>query len=471
MRIRCPENLDFAYTPLPPYIYKSHDSKITGIFTRFLSDAVNFWCAGKTNITYTEVLSGFHGLESKIVNNTADVIFPIPSKLKSKFFLGRPYVPIIESPGIAFFSSKNPNAGDAIINALSNGWPALIIVILSAMIAGIAFWFIELTRDSRSSKNHRRENIHFSTEGLFRGFYWAMVTMTTVGYGDFYPKSTIGRLLATLWILTGTVIISLFTASITTILLASCLTNDVTMNRAKIAVIKSSTEYKLAVRRHAIPMEQSSVQDMVQMISSARAEGALLDSFVAGYYQESFNKFRLVDIIEHVFSYGSVLTRKGLWIEPLIREYARNNKDKLFDYMSNSVRPLKSKNFATAAVEKSSSLLDIRNNAMSSTLLVIIAIIGVLFIAGNLWDRCHLRKRKGYISSKRSRSQRANQEHNLEELQKSHMITKMDTLREMKLDIEKFRDLLKVQLALAQRKTGLSVPEDDWAISNIELIT
>ena len=58
-------------------------------------------------------------------------------------------------------------------------------------------------------------------------------------YGDFYPKSALGRLLATIWILMGIVIISLFTATVTTILLAACLANDVTLNGAHVSWPKS----------------------------------------------------------------------------------------------------------------------------------------------------------------------------------------------------------------------------------------
>ena len=60
------------------------------------------------------------------------------------------------------------------------------------------------------------------------------VSNTILRYGDFYPKSTFGRLLATVWILMGIVIISLFTATVTTILLAACLANDVSLNGAKV---------------------------------------------------------------------------------------------------------------------------------------------------------------------------------------------------------------------------------------------
>lgn len=51
--------------------------------------------------------------------------------------------------------------------------------------------------------------------GLGQGFWWSAVTMTTVGYGDKAPKTFLGRLLALVWMFSGVVIISVFTAAIT----------------------------------------------------------------------------------------------------------------------------------------------------------------------------------------------------------------------------------------------------------------
>jgi voltage-gated potassium channel len=56
-----------------------------------------------------------------------------------------------------------------------------------------------------------RKDFHSIGEGM----WWAVQTVTTVGYGDVVPHGTGGRLIATAVMLTGIAFISLVTASVT----------------------------------------------------------------------------------------------------------------------------------------------------------------------------------------------------------------------------------------------------------------
>lgn len=60
-----------------------------------------------------------------------------------------------------------------------------------------------------------------AARGVPSGFWWATVTMTTVGYGDKAPKSPLGRAVALVWMLCSMIIIASVTATI-----ASSLTID-----------------------------------------------------------------------------------------------------------------------------------------------------------------------------------------------------------------------------------------------------
>lgn len=83
----------------------------------------------------------------------------------------------------------------------------LLILILGGMVVffGGLVWLIE-------RKNHHFER---NLQGLLSSFWWSAVTMTTVGYGDKVPISNLGRFVAFLWMLCSIIIISIFTASIT----------------------------------------------------------------------------------------------------------------------------------------------------------------------------------------------------------------------------------------------------------------
>ena len=61
--------------------------------------------------------------------------------------------------------------------------------------------------------------IHFADHKNFpdigEGLWWAIQTVTTVGYGDVVPTDTLGRLVASLVMLTGIAFLTVITATIT----------------------------------------------------------------------------------------------------------------------------------------------------------------------------------------------------------------------------------------------------------------
>jgi voltage-gated potassium channel len=59
---------------------------------------------------------------------------------------------------------------------------------------------------------------HDDFSSLGKGMWWAVQTLTTVGYGDVVPETTTGRLIATVLMLTGIAFITVLTGSVTALL-------------------------------------------------------------------------------------------------------------------------------------------------------------------------------------------------------------------------------------------------------------
>ncbi len=87
-------------------------------------------------------------------------------------------------------------------------------------LVGFGVWLFERKRNPEQFGGSR-------LQGLGSGFWWAAVTMTTVGYGDKAPKTLGGRLVGFVWMFAGVIVISGFTAAIATSLTVNAISTDI----------------------------------------------------------------------------------------------------------------------------------------------------------------------------------------------------------------------------------------------------
>jgi len=85
-------------------------------------------------------------------------------------------------------------------------WLSLVFIVV-----GVLIWFLEHRGNEEMFDKH-------PVRGIWAGFWWAGVTMTTIGYGDKAPKTVGGRLLGLLWMLVAMGLTASLTASITSVL-------------------------------------------------------------------------------------------------------------------------------------------------------------------------------------------------------------------------------------------------------------
>lgn len=103
---------------------------------------------------------------------------------------------------------------------ISPGFLAVIAGLLAVLVTvGVLIWLAE----RRANALFRRERL----SGIGSGLGWSAVTMTTVGYGDKAPQTLLGRVIGMLWMFAGLILVSTFTAAITTTLTVNELSTSI----------------------------------------------------------------------------------------------------------------------------------------------------------------------------------------------------------------------------------------------------
>lgn len=86
------------------------------------------------------------------------------------------------------------------------------------------------------AERHDPANANITTFG--EAVWWSLVTVTTVGYGDFYPVTMQGRVIATLLMLSGIALLGVVTAGLASWLISRISDSDESDRTAKLADIQ-----------------------------------------------------------------------------------------------------------------------------------------------------------------------------------------------------------------------------------------
>lgn len=82
-------------------------------------------------------------------------------------------------------------------------------VAIRTAVSAAVIWLVAALAVTDAERGHGG-----SIQALSDGMWWALTTMATVGYGDIYPTTAMGRLIAACLMLTGIAVLSLATAAV-----------------------------------------------------------------------------------------------------------------------------------------------------------------------------------------------------------------------------------------------------------------
>ncbi len=176
-------------------------------------------------------------------------------------------------------------------------------------------------------------------KGVWEGFWWAAVTLTTVGYGDKSPQGVAGRLLGLFWMFVGILLVSYFTASVTTQLTVSRLEGDINqpsdLAGRKVATVRGSTSEKFLEKILAKVSAFDDFENAVTALGKGQVEALVYDAPVLIYYanNEGSSRFRVAGAIFDHQSYGVALAHGGSLRENLNRALLRLREDGRYDHI------------------------------------------------------------------------------------------------------------------------------------------
>jgi ABC-type amino acid transport substrate-binding protein len=175
---------------------------------------------------------------------------------------------------------------------LSSQFVAVVGILLAVLlVAATCVWLFERRRNAEMFGGS-------PSAGIGKAFWWSAVTMTTVGYGDKAPRTLGGRTVAIAWMFISIIILSSFTAAITSSLTVSQLGGTVRdlgdLYRARVGVVGGTTAAAFladeGIRSQSFPSTREGLAAAVAGHLDAVVQDApILEYIVANEYPDKLH--------------------------------------------------------------------------------------------------------------------------------------------------------------------------------------
>ena len=330
-----PHVLRVGTTSAPPFSMKLRDGKWTGI-------SIELWreLAAELGLEFRLEERKFTDLLAGLEDGSLDVgvtAITVTAERESVMDFTHPF--FITGLAIAVPSEGAPLHWLRVAEHFLTLHFLYVVVALTLVLvaAGFLVWVFE----------RRRNPEHFNGElpqGIGEGVWWAIVTMTTVGYGDKSPKSLGGRVVATAWMFVSIIILSSFTAAITSSLTISQLGGSVKgladLNHLRVGSIEGSTGAAFLTDHDIEAVRFVNVSAALQALAHRGIDAYVGDAAILRYMVNKQYRGRL-QVLPQTFEqqyYGIALPSGSALREPLNRSlllYIRSEdwKEKLRQYL------------------------------------------------------------------------------------------------------------------------------------------
>lgn len=201
---------------------------------------------------------------------------------------------------------------------------AVLLLIAILLIFGFMLWLAEHKRNPKFAD---------SVRGVGDGFWWAAVTMTTVGYGDKVALSPLGRMISVVWMFTSVIVISSFTASITTALTVNEIGTsvesiaDLQKVKVKVGTVAGSSSAQFLESSHAKRITYyETLEEAIKSLADKKIDALIYDEPILRYMIQELNLTESVIIVPNDFNsqyYSFSLPHNHVLLDTLNTELIR----------------------------------------------------------------------------------------------------------------------------------------------------
>jgi len=261
----------------PPFAMKDAEGKWTGI-------SIDLWrdLAAELKLDYQFKELDLEHLLSGVRSNSLDAAvaaITVTSEREQSIDFTHPFY--TTGLGIAVAAPTGTPWLAVLRGVLSPEFLTVIgLLVLLLLGVGLLVWLFERRKNSEQFGGK-------PAEGIASGFWWSAVTMTTVGYGDKAPRTWAGRIIGLIWMFAGIIVISSFTAAITTTLTVSRLGSSIRgpgdLVDVRVAAVTTSTGEQYLRARHINYQEYADASSALRALASGQADAVVYDAPILRY--------------------------------------------------------------------------------------------------------------------------------------------------------------------------------------------
>lgn len=265
------ETLRVGVAGTPPFVIRE-DNKLSGISVDIWKEIARTRSIDYQFIPQPSVQDGLNAIARKELDVLVGGLSITSKRLETVDFT-QPYI-LIEVAVLT--KAEDPSVWSRVRPFFQSAALASIGVLVGLLfVVGNLVWFAE----------HKHNSEHFPKNylhGVGNGMWFALVTLTTVGYGDRAPVTRMGRFITGTWMVIALVTVSSLTAG-----LASAMTlafsgdsserfpNPESLKNARIATVAKTSSVEVAQRYTNQVQAMATLADAVKAVVDGRAEAAV----------------------------------------------------------------------------------------------------------------------------------------------------------------------------------------------------